>query len=124
MKIITAVVLFLALAFGSMPTSAQTPQVPPVTHAPSAEQCYADARLWLSQLSKDDSAKLALAELDARGDEMWNCAASGAPSFDATMNYSFMFSFYRMLAGQRLLHYILRHNEERQLLDEDAEGQR
>ncbi len=128
MKKIATVGLILGTAL-CLAASAQSPSTA-VQHAISFEQCRGDVRLWHSQ-SKDENFKLSFNEIQQRALEMWNCgsidagASEGFEQFKTdTENYHLMFTGYDSLMAQRLLHYIERHSETNQFLEEDSKGLR
>jgi hypothetical protein len=99
---------------------------PAQEHAPTAEQCNADERLWASQLSGVGS--LPYKEIEARENEMTNCANTMDTSTEMgylnASSYKSLGSNYRAQMGNRLQTFLIRHNLIDQFLAEDAEGKR
>lgn len=99
---------------------------PTQEHAPGADQCDADLRLWVSQES--DVNKLPYKEVEAREREMFNCAQStngnAQQGFVKAKSYDSASSLYRAEMGDRLSSFLRRHNLTDQFLAEDAEGKR
>jgi hypothetical protein len=95
-------------------------------HAPTAEQCDADLRLWASQASTLD--KLPYKEVEAREQEMFNCGGSvnsqTQQGFIKAKSYDSASNLYRGEMGERLSDFLVRHNLIEQFLAEDAQGKR
>jgi hypothetical protein len=91
-------------------------------HAPLPEQCKADAHLWHSQ-KKADNDKLSFDELQQRSREMWACASVDKTATEDE-DYHLLWSGYQVMSGQRMKHFIDRHDLSKQFLDEDAAGAR
>jgi hypothetical protein len=95
-------------------------------HAPTADQCDADRRLWVSQWSNVSS--LPYHEVEAREAEMTACSnimdSSTEAGFLKAKLYETTSSSYRAEMGARLQSFLARHNLIEQFQSEDAAGKR
>jgi hypothetical protein len=111
--------------------SAHSPQA--VEHAPTVEQCQADAILWSTQAQdfyeadKDHNAQnstvanLTAKELFARGMEMRDCLTTDSTR---SKNYTATATTYIELFSERVNSFMRRHNLMDQFFAEDAAGER
>ena len=95
-------------------------------HAPTAEQCKADATVWFNQHlitpTVDDA--LSFRELSARESEMADCLdVLESSSTDRNHAYEVGTS-YGLMIGKREANFLKRHNLIRQFEKEDAQGAR
>jgi hypothetical protein len=99
---------------------------PAQEHAPTAEQCDADQRLWVSQLP--DVGNLAYKEVEAREAEMTSCGltmnSNTEQGFLKAKSYESVSSRYRAEMGARLSSFLHRHNLVDQFFAEDTAGKR
>jgi hypothetical protein len=95
----------------------------PVENAATAEQCNADARMWMAQRAEDDN-KLSYKEILARQQEMTDCRnnvkVKDESGFRAVMPYLTTASIYEMDAIFRMSRYIWRHDAQSQIISEDV----
>lgn len=99
-------------------------------HAPTAEQCLADARIWSHQ-APDHAAALPYQELNAREAEMQNCHIEVfnidyMTKENATLDFAYT-SFSRKYLNEqrsRLVDFLARHKLDDEFSKEDSEGKR
>lgn len=89
-------------------------------HAPTAEQCQADALLWSSN-PKEQLVKPGVSELSERAQEMSDCAKADPTG---PVNYSMQAGIYNTAITIRMQHFMARHHLYSQFLKEDKEGLR
>jgi hypothetical protein len=98
-------------------------------HAPTSEQCRADAPIWLSQgqqyMDAHDKStmlvnQLSLVQLESRMREMAQCGALN----NRNDYYFTVTQMYSLFIRDRLEHFIFRHHLDAQVLDEDEQGLR
>jgi len=106
---------FILVLFGGLPTLAQD-------HAPSPQQCVADANLWYGA-DKANLDKLSYPELERRVDEMWDCHNSSSVQIDK-QHFSAVLLTYQAQEGNRMSVYLKRHGLTKEFLAEDAAGKR
>ena len=108
----------LALLFFLLPTVTANPQ----QHAPTVEQCRADAAVWdLTSMSQTQRDAITVVEAQNRYDQMADCAKVDVEHADT---YFARVSFYGAFMSKRLEHFLRRHNLMQQFIDEDAAGMR
>jgi hypothetical protein len=91
-------------------------------HAPSRDQCRADYRLWFESYGHSDKSKdPPVQQIAVMMKEMGACASADPKNHVAylTLSEDFLGEY-----DLRFAHFIERHNEKQQFLDEDAEGLR
>lgn len=96
-------------------------------HAPTRKQCDADLQLWNQQQTPADADELSANELYVRVWEMQSCAMqqeTGREAVARAARYLEISSVYNSVAAYRARSYLLRHNEEKQFVAEDAAGMR
>jgi hypothetical protein len=97
-----------------------------VPHAPTAEQCKADATVWFNQHlvtpTVDDA--LSFRELSAREKEMADCLDVLEPSSTDRRHAYEVGTSYGLMIGKREANFLKRHNLIRQFEKEDANGAR
>jgi hypothetical protein len=86
---------------------------------PKEAQCRADADAWV--ISKPEIAKLSMQELAARHDSMLDCAKAD-PSWKSA--YQAVENAYLTVMLDRVGNFLKRHDLWKQVLAEDAAGQR
>jgi hypothetical protein len=91
-----------------------------VTHAPTADECQADQRLWLSQIEGDNS-KLSFDVLRQMAGEMDKCYEVDPPN---QRKYYGTMSEASAAMAARLSKFIQRHQLWKQFEEEDAAGKR
>jgi hypothetical protein len=109
---ISALLLLITLSFGATPQQ----------HAPTAEQCRADAAVWWEHSQpKGTMSDVAFTELSARLSEMYDCMTVDKAS-SKTYNDAFLMIHSEM--GSRWGNFIRRHNLQQEFVKEDAAGMR
>jgi len=108
---------------GDAPSSVASPPVqPPVEHAATAEQCEADARVWMSHHAVPATVNvLRYTELQTRVQEMADCYVVGAQdelSVRKNVRYIYMEYVYEWDEIVRMAHYIARHDAWSQYMPE------
>lgn len=105
-------------------------------HAPTVEQCRADAKLWHQPMHADSThqvvKKMAYPELAARAGEMYDCIqvddARDIKSVNASdeiiIAYYSLETIYAEQLASRYRGFIIRYNLNDQFLAEDDEGKR
>lgn len=116
-------------------------------HAPTSEQCTADATIWNAELNSGKPTSILLGALELRSEEMRQCAViltQQTIDSSATMGtgscrdfvrqqtseqlrllgYERLFAMYRKEITVRLYAYLKRHGLTSQVAAEDADGQR
>jgi len=93
-----------------------------VKHAPTIEQCQADANLWSVQ-SLEETDRLSVLTLEARWKEMYDCKRLDS-SRDQRSVYEMV--MHNSISDQevRMVHFLERHHEWDQFVVEDAAGKR
>src|SRR5579862_8356633 len=106
---------------GDAPSPIASPPVqPPVEHAATAEQCEADARLWVSQPASFVK-QLPYTELQTRALEMGGCFVFGArdePTVRTNLRYLAESGLYDLEMINRMAAYISRHDPGSQYMSE------
>jgi hypothetical protein len=97
-----------------------------IHHAPTAEQCKADATVWFNQHlitpTVDDA--LSFRELSARESEMADCLDVLEPSSTERNHAYEVGTSYGLIIGKRETNFLKRHNLIQQFEKEDAQGAR
>lgn len=93
-------------------------------HAPSPQQCVADANLWYHQITTKTDPGPSFNELGRRVNEMRDCDLSGAPKDPLSVDYLTIEAAYLNEQNSRQAAYIKRHHLSHEFLTEDAAGQR
>jgi hypothetical protein len=92
-------------------------------HAPTAEQCRADQRLWQSQVDDmpEEISKVLFQTLTDRGHEMADCIVVDGSYWES---YSHTAVALHIQQSRRLMHFLERHKLLKQFVAEDAAGKR
>lgn len=115
MKYLLMLMLLAVAAVG------QTPQAQDgIKHAPTAEQCRADAHLWTAQL-KGKFVEVTYTELGARADEMNDCFSVDT---DNRVLYLSEEAFFIRVQRVRLTQFIEKHNLAQEFAHDEALGAR
>jgi hypothetical protein len=114
-----------------------SPQANTQDHAPTAEQCLADMRLWRSQMTEyldaetahinmgspnnSELMKLTARQLNHRAYEMGKCAIIDPSRAD---DYNGELNSYSEARKDRFVSFVLRHHLEKEFYQEDEAGKR
>ncbi len=91
-------------------------------HAPTAQQCQGDQRLWFGQFDTSaEISKLSFRELQQRAEEMHKCDAIDAANAHYYTATQKLLHFEQM---HRLEHFLERHNLMGRFFGEDDAGKR